>query len=177
MPMPRLSRASCTHAVLAFSIGLLLASGATGCSLSDTGSATRSGTPAAQPTPPPKIIVITTDRQQYTQSQVIAVTVQNVTNTAYYATEEYSACTMLVLQLRVNGAWQEVQPCLGGPEPQVRQLAPKVAFPLSFGPGNTPNNPNLWQPGTYRFALAYGTKSDGSGAQSFSYSASFAIGS
>jgi hypothetical protein len=171
-----LLRAGFSRVAVTCTTWLLLAAGMAGCSLAEAPSNSGSGTPTAQSTQPPKLLVITTDRRQYSQSEVIGVTVQNLTSTPYYAIEQFSACTMLVMQFRVNGNWQEVQPCVGGPEPPVRQLAPKVTFPLSFGPGNTPNNPNLWQPGTYRFVLEYSGKADASGAQSFSYSASFVIG-
>jgi hypothetical protein len=159
------------RAALTLTAGLILTLTATGC----TPSAGQPDTLSALPTQVGQIIAITTDRPHYGPSEVIGVTVRNITTSPFYATEQYSGCTMLQLQLHLKGAWQTVQPCVSGPPPQVRQLAPKGAFPLSFGPGNAPDDPNLWRVGTYRFALAYSTKSDGSNATAFSYSAGFDV--
>lgn len=169
--MPRFHPTAWWRATLVLTTGLLLAVVATGCSAS-TAPSSRVST---LPTPVSRTIAIGTDRSRYGPSEVIGVTVQNVTNTPFYSSEQYSSCTMLQLQMRVKGVWQMVQPCVGGPPPQVRLLAPKVAFPLSFGPGNAPGNPNVWQVGAYRFVLAYGTNSDGSNATALSYSAGFEV--
>jgi hypothetical protein len=172
MFMHRLSFSSAwRHAALAVTVGLLLALATTGCASPKT----RTTTLSAPPTQAAQLIDIVTDHSRYHPSQAIGVTVRNVTGTPLYAIEQYSACTMLQLQFRLNGKWDTVQPCIGGPQPQLRLLAPKVMFPLSFGPGNAPDNPNLWRVGTYRFALQYGTKADGSNIESFSYSAGFEV--
>jgi hypothetical protein len=159
---------------LAAAVGWLGTLAIAGCASSGAPSvAQRTATTA--PTAPPQSVTITTDHARYRSAEVIGVVVQNVTGAPLYATEQYSACTMLQLQMRVNGKWETVQPCIGGQQPQVRTLAPKVAFPLSFGPGNSTDNPNLWRTGTYRFVLLYGTKADGSNATSSCYSAGFEV--
>jgi hypothetical protein len=127
------------------------------------------------PTQAAQTIAIATDQPRYRASEAIGVTVRNVTATPLYAIEQYSACTVLQLQFRHGSNWEMVQPCIGGPQPQVRLLAPKAAFPLSFGPGNAPDNPNLWRVGTYRFALLYSARADGSNATTYSYSAGFEV--
>lgn len=171
MPALSLSSGMRRHAALALFAGLALTLATVGCA--STGA--RSSTVSALPTPAAQTIAIVTDRSQYRPSAVIGVTVQNVTGSTLFVVEQYSACTMLQLQRQVKGGWELVQPCEGGLLPQVRQLTPKVTFPLSFGPGNAPDNPNLWRPGTYRFAVAYSSRADGSNATAFGYSAGFAI--
>jgi hypothetical protein len=157
--------------VLAAAIALWLTLASAGCASSTA----RVITVTTPPTQAAQVIAILTDHPYYRDSEAIGVSVRNVTSTPLYATEQYSACTVLQLQYRHNGNWETVQPCVGGPQPQVRLLAPKVTFPLSFGPGNAPDNPNLWRAGTYRFLLQYGTQADGSNATSYSYSAGFDV--
>ncbi|HEV2236423.1 MAG TPA: hypothetical protein VGR57_07140 [Ktedonobacterales bacterium] len=150
------------------------------CAIATAGCASSASGPRAHivttpPTQAAQIIAIVTDHPRYRSSEAIGVIVRNVTATPFYAIEQYSACTMLQLQFRHGSNWEMTQPCIGGPQPQVRLLAPKVAFPLSFGPGNAPDNPNLWRAGTYRFALLYTARADGSNATTYSYSAGFEV--
>jgi hypothetical protein len=166
-----LSLAACRRGARVLVASAALALATAGCASSST----HSSTVSALPTQAGQTITITTDRASYRPSEVIGVTVQNVTGASLFAIEQYSACTMLQLQFKGKSGWEMAQPCVGGPAPQVRQIAPKVAFPLAFGPGNAPDNPNLWRTGVYRFALAYGTKADASNATSFSYSAGFSV--
>jgi hypothetical protein len=161
------------RSTLVLAVGAALALAVEGCAPSPA----RTSIASALPTQVGQTIAITTDRASYQPSEVIGVTVQNVTGAPLFAIEQYSACTMLQLQFKGKSGWETAQPCNGGPPPQVRQLAPKIAFPLSFGPGNAPDNPNLWRTGIYRFALAYGTKADGSNATSYGYSAGFSVAS
>ena len=167
----RLSRAAWRRGALVLATGAALALATAGCAPSSA----HSSTAAALPTQAGQTVAITTDRRSYSPSEVIGVTVQNVTGAPLFAIEQYSACTVLQLQFKGKSGWETAQPCIGGPPPQVRQLAPKITFPLSFGPGNAPDNPNIWRTGIYRFALAYGTKADGSNTTSYSYSAGFTV--
>ncbi len=128
------------------------------------------------PTGTAQSVIITTDRPSYRSSEPIGVTIQNSSAAGYYAFDNHSVCTIIQLQERLHGAWQDVLPCVNGPPPRVLQIAPHASFPLTLAPGNALGDVNAWQPGVYRIALTYGTKADASDASTQSYSAGFQIG-
>lgn len=131
--------------------------------------------PVALPTGTTFSVLLTTDRNHYGINQPIGVTVQNTSATTYYAADSQSACTIVQLQQLIKSDWQNVMPCTTGQSPTVLLIAPRSSVPLTFAPGNTNDDPNAWQPGTYRVALPVLTKPDSSGPMIQIYSAAFQV--
>lgn len=123
----------------------------------------------------PGSVLVRTDRLLYHISQPIGATITNSSKTTYYAMDGQSGCTILHLQQLVGATWRDVMPCATGQPPVILALAPKATEPLTFAPGNAPDNVNAWQPGVYRLALAIGIKSNGSDATTMVYSPGFQV--
>jgi hypothetical protein len=121
-------------------------------------------------------VALSTDFTDYHAGQAIGVTVSNAAPVAYFAIDTHSACTIVTLQELVRGQWVSVMPCLTGQPPHVLVIASRSSVPYALAPGNASGNPNAWDPGTYRIALAYGARSDGLDANShLVYSAGFFV--
>ncbi|GAC1454294.1 MAG: hypothetical protein PVSMB4_14920 [Ktedonobacterales bacterium] len=131
--------------------------------------------PVVLPTGTAGNVILRTDELRYRISQPVGATISNVSKTTYYAMDGQSGCTILHLQELVGTVWRDVMPCATGQPPTVLALAPKSSEPLTFAPGNAPDNANAWQPGVYRLALAIGTTPSGSDATTLVYSPGFEI--
>ncbi|HEX6122271.1 MAG TPA: hypothetical protein VFY89_03880 [Ktedonobacterales bacterium] len=119
---------------------------------------------------------LSTDRATYSVSQPIGITVSNTSGNNYYALTGHSACTFLQMQ-RYDSAhkqWNDVNACGDGAPAQVLLIRGHMSEPLSLAPGATPSA-NTWQPGTYRIALSYSAKSDGTSDPQVAYSQGFTI--
>jgi hypothetical protein len=131
--------------------------------------------PAPLPTGTSFSVSVTTDRAYYGINQPIGVTLQNTSATSYYAADGKSACTIVELQELIKGAWQDEMPCATGQAPTILLIAPHTSVPFTLAPGNARDDPNSWQPGTYRVALVLLTKPDPSGSTVQIFSAAFQV--
>jgi hypothetical protein len=132
------------------------------------------GQSAALPTATRLSVGVATDRPSYRTDQAIGATVTNGGAVTYYARADRSGCTILELQRLVAGAWRDQMPC-GQRQQPILALAPHGVEPFTLAPGNSPGDPNVWLPGTYRVALVVGVQSDGADASIHVYSAGFTI--
>jgi hypothetical protein len=131
--------------------------------------------PVVLPTGTAGNVILRTDRLLYGASQPVGASITNASKTTYYAMDGQSGCTILHLQELVGAAWRDVMPCATGQPPTMLAIAPQSTEPLTFAPGNAPDNANAWQAGVYRLALAIGTKPSGSDATTLVYSPGFQI--
>jgi len=104
-------------------------------------------------------IVIATDHATYTATAPIKFSVINQTKSAIYAFDTQSSCTILELEIQLNGQW--------GPADQVACQTGKLPVRITIAPGQTyagtirvsaPQGKSAALPtGTYRLALFYST--------------------
>ena len=156
--------------LLGLALGLSVLLGGTACS-----SSAANGIPA--PTATPGDISLTPDRTVYTPSQPFGITVKNHGAKTYYATDGRTACSFLELQEYnvAKHAWAPVNICTTGDTPQTLALPASISEPFTLAPGNSPNNQNQWDDGTYRVALTYNSQSDGNGLSQTVYSQGFVV--
>ncbi|GEM_PF-941377 len=129
----------------------------------------------AVPTATSGDIQITVDRTHYDTHTPVGVTVTNTSSNTYYALTGRSGCTFLQMQEYDTSkkTWVNVFGC-ATPNPIPLKISSKLSEPFTLAP-NSPNDPNSWDPGLYRVALAYGTQADGSNANLYAYSPGFQI--
>jgi hypothetical protein len=129
------------------------------------------------PTAAPGALQITVDRQHYTVSQPIGVTVKNTSTTDYYALDGQSACTFLQLQHydATRKVWVIVEGCERVSQANVLAIPAGLSEPFTLAPGTKASNPNAWDAGVYRIAIRYSPQSDAGGAAQAAYSAGFVI--
>ena len=156
--------------LLGLALGLTVLLGGTACSSSAANG-------IAAPTATPGDISLTPDRTVYTPSQPFGITVKNHGTKSYYATDGRTACSYLELQeyIVAKHAWVPVNICNTGDPPQTLALPASISEPFTLAPGNSPNNQNQWDDGTYRVALTYSTQSDGNGLSQTVYSQGFVV--
>lgn len=129
------------------------------------------------PTAVPGALQISLDRQQYTTSQPIGVTVKNTSKTDYYALDGQSGCTFLQLQQfdAANKVWVIVEGCQRVGPANALAIPAGLSEPFTLAPGTRASNPNIWDAGVYRIAIRYSAQSDAGGAAQAAYSAGFVV--
>lgn len=162
-------------ALLSSSLLLILA--ACGNS-SDTGSSQNNnpGTSTGGP------VSIGTDHSTYKPTDTINISVTNHLSTSIFAYDTRASCTILDLQMQVNGVWQDTQIArcsLGRPAMLVETPAMK-AYTAKITAGSPGVIQATFPPGTYRLLLTYSTSRIPMSQQSSQntttiYSANFAV--
>lgn len=140
----------CRKSLLRWLVGLSLMVMLAACG---GGNTTDNGTRTKGP------IIITTDHATYTTTAPIKFSVINQTKSAIYAFDTQSSCTILELELQLNGQWE--------PSDQVACQAGRLPVRITIAPGQTytgtirvsaPQGKSAALPtGTYRLALFYST--------------------
>lgn len=137
-----------------------------------------SGTTAtvAIPTGTAGNIRIVSDRNSYSISDPVGITISNVSSTDEYAVTGRSACTFLQLEAWDAQAkhWTAVDPCVGSQSAQATLIRSGMQEPFTLTP-SSPSNSNAWAPGEYRVALSYSAQSNGTSGAQVAYSAGFTI--
>jgi hypothetical protein len=158
-------------------IGLVLGlSVLTGCGVSGMAGTGGGGTPSPNGTATPGPITVTPDKQQYSQSDTIAVTIVNGTSTGIVAADHQSNCTTVSLQWWTSQSWQPQNPCRLMIATRLIPILPGATLAQQLHPqGGTPPG---WATGTYRVAFTYyvGTPGNISGSTTTIYSATFTVG-
>ena len=110
-----------------------------------------SGTPSSQ------AITIATDRATYAGTDVIKVTVTNHTAATVYAAPGHASCTILMLEMLVNGQWQasDAAPCPTQPALALMQIRPNAPYQGAIRGLKLPYHPSPFPAGTYRLVIAY----------------------
>ena len=120
-------------------------------------------------------IRITINQSQFNVSDPVGVMVTNTGNNTYYAVTGRSGCTFLQLQeyTATTTTWKNVFGCQGV-NPTAVQITPQISEPFTLAP-NSADNPNAWDPGTYRVSLPYGTQAGGNDSSLVAYSGVFTV--
>jgi hypothetical protein len=149
---------------------LLLALMATGCA--QVGQLA----PDPKPTATAGDLRLTTDRSAYTLISPIGVTVTNTGKGDLYAVDGRSACAIIQLQ-RYDSAtriWRSLVGCAQATSPRVNRLVAGAAVPFTLAP-TAPSDPNRWESGLYRVAVAYSADQDGASGALIAFSQGFSI--
>jgi hypothetical protein len=137
-------------------------------------------TPSSPLGPPPTATAgalrLATDHSAYSLTSPIGVTMTNASGGDLYATDGRSACAVIQLQ-RYNPSareWVSVVGCPQATSPRVNRLTAAVSIPFSLAPTSL-SDPNKWDRGLYRVAVAYSANPDATTDAQIAFSAGFII--
>lgn len=125
-------------------------------------------------TGPTQGVVVEAGAPSYTTTDTIAVTVRNQLGSSIIATDHQTSCTIVQLQMQVNGAWQNEGGCALGIATRQVTLAAGSSTPVSLSPGAGQIKANPWPVGSYRVAFIY-RASAAATASDTAYSATFTV--
>lgn len=126
-------------------------------------------------TGPTQGVVVEVGAPTYMTTDTIAVTVRNQLGASIIATDHQTSCTIVQLQMQVNGAWQNEGGCALGIATRQVTLAAGSNTPVSLSPGAGQMKANPWPAGSYRVAFTYRASATAT-ASDTAYSAPFTIG-
>jgi hypothetical protein len=130
-------------------------------------SSTSSGTtaPSASPTSATAApITITTDRTTYAPTDAIRVMVSNHGDATIYASAGHASCTILTLEVMLNGRWQpsNAAACPSQPAVALVQIAPGATYNRVIRAFQLPAQPGTFAAGEYRLSLIFWNTIQGS---------------
>ena len=136
-----------------WSTGLLLL--LTSCG-EGSGSQSTNTSPGTQTSGP---VSIATDHSIYGPTDHIQVTVLNTLSTAIYAFDTQASCSILGLEVQVNGTWQasSVARCSLGRPAMIVKIDPGKAYTTTIQADTSLTKDAVIPPGTYRLVLNYST--------------------
>jgi hypothetical protein len=119
---------------------------------------------------------ITTDHSAYGLDTPIGVTVTNAGGTDVYALDGRSGCAIIQMQRYDSSKrqWNSVVGCTQAASPRTDRIMAGAAIPFTLAPTSSAD-PNKWDRGLYRVALAYSAKSDATTDGQIAFSAGFTI--
>ena len=119
---------------------------------------------------------LTTDHGAYTLTTPIGVTVTNTGGTDLYALDGRSGCAIVQLQRfdSSTSKWISIVGCAQATSPRADRIAVGVSSPFTLAP-TSPADPNRWDRGLYRVAVAFSANSDGTTDGQLAFSAGFTI--
>src|SRR5579885_728761 len=102
-------------------------------------------------------IIITTDHATYTTTSPIKFSVINHTKSPIYVSNAQSGCTILELEIQMNGQWQpsDEVACQTGKLPARITIAPGQTYTGTIRVGASKGKSSALPTGTYRLALFY----------------------
>lgn len=133
------------------------------------------GVSATGTTGPTQGVVVVVGASSYAATDTIAVTVRNDLGAGIIATDHQTSCTIVQLQMQVNGSWQNQGGCALGIATRQVPLAAGSSTAVSVSPSAGQISAKPWPTGSYRVAFTYraGANSDASDTV---YSAPFTVG-
>ena len=149
--------------------GIVLLSLLAGCKLRDSSA-------IVQPTATKIAVEITLQNTRYGVSEPLGVLVKNTGSADVYALNGQAACTILQLQFydTQKSGWVRIDLCRDSAQPQALVVHAGMSEPFTLAPGSSAD-PNAWATGSYRIALSYSAKPDGTSAPQVAYSQGFTI--
>lgn len=126
-------------------------------------------------TGPTQGVVVEVGAPSYAPTDTIKVTVRNQLGASIIATDHQTSCTIVQLQMQVNGAWQNEGGCALGIATRQVTLAAGSNTPVSLSPGAGQMKANPWPAGSYRVVFTY-RASAAATASDTAMSAPFTIG-
>lgn len=130
-----------------------------------------------QPTATKTTVVISLEDTQFKVSEPLGVLIKNTGSADVYTLDGRAYCTMLELQ-QYNAqkkVWVAVDRCRDTVQPHVLVIRAGMSEPFTLAPAS-PSDPNAWESGTYRIAVTFSAKPDGTSAAQVAYSQGFTIG-
>lgn len=127
------------------------------CSCGSSGSSGRDSSNQGTSTSGP--VSIGTDNKTYAPTDTIKVSVTNKMQKSIFSYDTRASCTILGLQIQMNGTWQDTQVArcsLGRPAVAVEIAATKV-YTATISAGAQGVSQATFSPGTYRLLLTYST--------------------
>ena len=120
---------------------------------------------------------LTTDHSAYTLIAPIGVTVTNTGRTDLYALDGRSGCAIVQLQQYDSSTskWVSIVGCSQATSPRPDRIAAGVTIPFTLAPTSS-GDPNKWDRGLYRVAVAFSANSDATTDGRLAFSAGFTIG-
>lgn len=102
-------------------------------------------------------VIIATDHSMYHSTNNIQVTVTNKLLTPIYAFDTRASCSILGLQILVNGTWRysNAAPCLTGRHAVLVKIDAGKTHTTTISPGISGSNQAAFPTGTYRLVLIY----------------------
>jgi hypothetical protein len=121
-------------------------------------------------------IRLTTDHSSYGLATPIGVTVTNAGSTDVYALDGRSGCAIIQLQQYNSSTrkWHSVVGCTQATSPRPDRITAGSATPFTLAPTSSAD-PNKWDRGLYRVAVAYSANSDAATDGQIAFSAGFTI--
>ena len=119
---------------------------------------------------------LTIDHATYTLTTPIGVTVTNTGGTDLYALDGRSGCAIVQLQQYDSSTskWVSIVGCSQATSPRADRIAAGVSIPFTLAPASSAD-PNKWDRGLYRVAVAFSSNSDATTDGSLAFSAGFTI--
>jgi hypothetical protein len=119
---------------------------------------------------------LTTDHSAYGLDTPIGVTVTNAGATDVYALDGRSGCAIIQMQQYNSSTrkWNSVVGCAQATSPRPDRITAGAAIPFTLAPTSSAD-PNKWDRGLYRVALAYSANTDATTEGQIAFSAGFTI--
>ena len=119
---------------------------------------------------------LATDHIAYAMTTPIGVTVTNTGGSDLYALDGRSGCAIIQLQRydSSSGKWNSVVGCSQATSPRVNRIAAGEIVPFTLGPTSSAD-PNKWDRGLYRVAVAFSANPDATTNGQLAFSAGFTI--
>jgi len=120
---------------------------------------------------------LTTDHGAYALTSPIGVMVTNTGGADLYALDGRSGCAIVQLQRYDSSTskWISVVGCSQATSPRPDRIAAGVTIPFTLAPTSS-GDPNKWDRGLYRVAVAFSANSDATTDGRLAFSAGFTIG-
>ncbi len=108
-------------------------------------------------------VSIATDHSTYQPTNNIQVTVMNTLTTPIYALDTAASCSILNLQVQINGAWSyaNVAPCPLGRRAMTIKIEAGKTYSATISAGRPGSQQGSFPNGTYRLVLRYSTSAEG----------------
>ena len=122
------------------------------------------------------VLRLTTDHGAYTLTTPIGVMVTNTGGTDLYALDGRSGCAIIQLQRYDSSTskWISVVGCPQATSPRPDRIAAGMSIPFTLAPASSAD-PNKWDRGLYRVAVAFSANSDATTDGRLAFSAGITI--
>ncbi len=122
-------------------------------------------------------VSITTNHARYTKTEPIQIGVTNHQQTAIYAFDTRAGCTILDLEVSVNGQWEPsyAARCALGRRAMMVKIAPGQTYTATINPGASNIRGEGLPQGTYRLVLSYSASASVAPPWTKAYSAPFGV--
>ena len=124
---------------------------------------------------PTQGVVVEVGASSFATTDTIAVTVRNDLGASIIATDHQTSCTIVQLQMQVNGAWQNQGGCALGIATRQVPLAAGSSTAVNVSPSAGQISAKPWPAGSYRVAFTYRASANASASDTV-YSAPFTVG-